>query len=332
MRILVFIYCLFLSLFVFSQSSKEKGLNIITRDRAEACIGFLADDALEGREAGKRGSIIAARYIESQLKESGIKPFRESYCQPFDTYGIERQGRIRYTVNTDSIVKYKQMPAFQKRNLTNILGCIEGRRKDEYVIIGAHYDHLGKDDTLTGDKIYNGADDNASGVSAVLQIAKAFIASGEKPLRTVIFAFWDGEELGLLGSEYFAGNFTNISEIKGYINFDMIGRNNDESNPTQVVYFYSEQKPEFKDWIESDIANYNLKLKSDYKSSLNSLRGSDNASFNKRNIPVIWYHTDGHPDYHQPSDHADKINWEKLVDITKAAYLNLWNMANLENY
>lgn len=121
--------------------------------------------------------------------------------------------------------------------MRNVLGKIEGKNLGEIVIIGAHYDHLGVGPMLNGDQIYNGADDNASGVSAVLQVAQAFLATGVQPECTVIFAFWDGEERGLLGSKYFVHHFADIDKVKGYLNYDMIGRNKDETNPTHVVYF-----------------------------------------------------------------------------------------------
>ena len=92
---------------------------------------------------------------------------------------------------------------------------------------------------LEGDQIYNGADDNASGVQAVLQVARAFLATGEQPERTVIFAFWDGEEKGLLGSRYFAMNYPDIKKVKAYLNYDMIGRNSREDQPDYFVYFYT---------------------------------------------------------------------------------------------
>ncbi|MBK5720029.1 M20/M25/M40 family metallo-hydrolase [Dysgonomonas sp. Marseille-P4677] len=328
----------FLIAFLFSftahaQSPKEKGLESINRQSAEAYIGFLASDALQGREAGKHGGCIAAEYIKSVLQDMGIKPLNSnSYFQPFEAYSRERQTRTRFSIHPDSIAKYREERAFRKLKLNNVLGFIEGKKKDEYVIVGAHFDHLGIDETLVADKIYNGADDNASGVSAVLQIAKAFVVSGEKPERTVVFAFWDGEELGLLGSEYFVSTCSFTSSIKGYLNFDMIGRNNDDAKPEHVVYFYTESSPAFGKWLKDDIEKYKLNLKPDYRPWDKPIGGSDNASFAKRNIPLIWYHTDGHPDYHQPTDHTDKINWNKLVDITKASYLNMWNMANLTGY
>lgn len=327
-RILLFVTFL-LSLSVVAQTSKDKGLATINKESAEAYISFLASDALQGREGGKN-SRIAAGYIKSLLQDMGVKPLNsKDYFQPFEAYSRERQTKSRFSVHPDSISKYKQERAYRRLEFNNVLGCIEGKNKNEYVVVGAHFDHLGIDESLVGDQIYNGADDNASGVSAVLQIAKAFHISSQQPERSIIFAFWDGEELGLLGSEYFAANCSFISSIRGYLNFDMIGRNKDEAQPKHVVYFYTESHPAFGEWLKSDIQQYGLNLEPDYRPWDRPIGGSDNASFAKRDIPVIWYHTDGHPDYHQPSDHADKINWDKLVDITKASFLNMWNLANL---
>lgn len=333
MKKTIFPFLLFISISLFSQSTKEKGFATINKESAKAYIGFLASDGVEGREAGRHGGRVAGEYVKSVLQDMGLKPLNEiSYFQPFEAYSPERQKRVRFSVHPDSIQKYSQLPAHRKLELRNVLGYIEGKNKNEYVVMGAHYDHLGMDEVLDGDKIYNGADDNASGVSAVLQIAKAFLASGEKPERTIVFALWDGEELGLLGSEYFMQTCPFASDIKGYVNFDMIGRNNDEQKPKYVVYFYTEAHPQFGEWLKSDIKTYGLGLEPNYRPWDKPIGGSDNASFAKRDVPVIWYHTDGHPDYHQPSDHTDKINWDKLVEITKAAYLNLWNLANLKTY
>lgn len=311
----------------------DKGFVTINRPTAEAHIEFLASDLLEGREAGYPSGQIAAQYIESYLKTLALKPWnKDSYRQPFDAYRKERQKKGRYTVHPDSIDEITQDRAYQRLPLTNVIAKIEGKNPDEFVIIGSHFDHLGKDPLLDGDKIYNGADDNASGVAALLQIARAFVASGQKPERTVIFALWDGEEKGLLGSEYFMQAWENPEKIKGYLNFDMIGRNNDENRPQHVVYFFTASHPAFGDWLKNDIASRGLNLQPDYRAWDNPVGGSDNASFAKRGIPIIWYHTDGHPDYHQPSDHSDRINYDKTVDITRAAYLNLWNLANMPAY
>lgn len=321
-----------LALAVSAQTPKEKGLGTINRNSAEAIVGFLADDEIQGREAGKQGSRVVARYLVSNLKEAGIAPlFSEGYYQPFEAYQKERQLKGRWQVHPDSVAALKKA-THRVLKMANVLGYIPGERTDEYVIVGAHFDHLGVDDVLADDQIYNGADDNASGVSAVMQIARAFVASGKKPMRTVIFAFWDGEEKGLLGSKYFTQTFPEIGKVKGYLNFDMIGRDNKPEQPQYMVYFYTQSHPAFGDWLKNDIKEYGLKLQPDYRAWDRPVSGSDNASFAVRDIPVIWYHTDWHPDYHQPSDEADRINWEKVVEITKAAYLNAWNLANEKSY
>ncbi|MCE5227068.1 MAG: M20/M25/M40 family metallo-hydrolase [Porphyromonadaceae bacterium] len=332
MKKVIFLVCLLTwQISLYAQTAEQKGLSTINRQTAEAHIVFLASDLLEGREAGSAGGRIAGEYIVATLKSLGIQPLSGSYMQPFEAYNKERQKRGRFQVHPDSIAVLKQ-EVHQCISLNNILAKIEGKNPNEYVIVGAHYDHLGMDPMLSGDQIYNGADDNASGVSAVLQIARAFLASGEKPERTIVFAFWDGEEKGLLGSSYFVQTFADINKVKGYLNFDMIGRNNNEANPEHVVYFYTEAHPAFGEWLKRDIKTYGLKLKPNYRPWDKPVGGSDNASFAKLNIPVIWYHTDGHPDYHMPGDHADKMNWDKVVDITKASFLNMWNLANDKKY
>ena len=316
---------------LWAQTPKQIGLQTINKKSAEAYIGFLASDHLEGREAGTRGAAIAADYIVSCLKDIGIQPLLNSYYQPFEAYSKERSKRYRFQIHPDTIKELKK-DVHRKLSMNNLLAKIEGKNPLEYVIIGAHYDHLGIDQTLNGDQIYNGADDNASGVSAVLQVAKAFLATGKQPERTIIFAFWDGEEIGLLGSRYFVQTFPDMNSVKGYLNFDMIGRNNKPEQPTHVIYFYTEAHPVFEEWLRNDIKKYNLNLTPDYRPWDKPIGGGDNASFAILDIPIIWYHTDGHPDYHMPSDHADKINWDKVVNITKASFLNLWNLANEKEF
>ena len=315
----------------FAQSPIERALNTINRSSAEATINFLASDELQGREAGFHGSRVTSEYIVSLLQWMGVSPLADSYFQPFDAYRKERQKKGRLEVHPDSIAKLKQ-EVHQKLTMRNVLGMIPGKNTKEYVIVGAHFDHLGIDPVLDGDQIYNGADDNASGVSAVLQIARAFLASGQQPERNVIVAFWDGEEKGLLGSKYFVQTCPFLSQIKGYLNFDMIGRNNKPQQPKQVVYFYTAAHPGCGDWLKEDIRKYGLQLEPDYRAWENPIGGSDNGSFAKVGIPIIWYHTDGHPDYHQPSDHADRLNWDKVVEITKASFLNMWKMANEKSF
>lgn len=318
-----------LSFTACTQTPREKGLQVITRAAAEESVGLLASDRLEGREAGTRGGRMAGDYIASSLQAMGIQPFFEgSYEQPFAIYPTKRrEWNLSYSFRPEN-----ENDTTGRLSLRNIVGKIEGRTPDEYVIVGAHYDHLGIDPSLAGDTVYNGADDNASGVSAVLQIACAFLATGVQPERTVLFACWDGEEKGLLGSRYFVSHLSDISRVKAYLNFDMVGRNTNPDKPSQVVCFFSQDHPVFAEWVKDDIRSFGLQLSPDYRAVDASVGGSDNVPFSRAGIPILWYHTDRHPDYHTPTDHADRLNWPKLVDITRAAFLNLWNLANEESF
>lgn len=285
-----------------AQNSKEiigskqvaQGVQAIDRNSAEAQVRFLASDLLKGRLAGSVENKIAAEYLVSLLCEMGYKPT----MQPF----VARGGR----------------------NMQNILLTIPGQDTTQYTIIGSHYDHLGVRD----EQIYNGADDNASGAVAIIQIARAIKASGLKPKRNIMLALWDGEEGGLQGSKYFVANFKDTLAINHYMNFDMIGRNTDESNPEMFRYFYTAAHPEYEQWLREAIELYDLKLKPDYRSWDNPASGSDNASFAKRKIPITWYHTDAHPDYHKPTDTPEKLNWDKMLDIIRSSYLVSWMVAN----
>ena len=311
----------------------EAGMQSITEDAARAHVYFLADDLLEGRRAGERGSRIAKQYIISQMRQAGLKPLLgDSYEQPFEACAVQKLKRgVRYYVNADSIANIKK-GVYRSMALSNVLAVLPGKKTDEFVVVGAHLDHEGVYNDVAGDKIYNGADDNASGVSAVLQIARAFALSGVQPERNVVFAFWDGEEIGLLGSKYFVQTCPFIPQIKGYLNFDMIGRNNKPENPQHVVYFYTEAHPAFGQWLKDDIKRYGLRLDPNYRPWDKPVGGSDNGSFACKDIPVIWYHTDGHPDYHQPGDEADRINYDKVMNISRAAFLNAWNLANEKTF
>jgi hypothetical protein len=345
------IACLFLLPSIVYAGDKDKrlptglGLEIIGKQTIEAHLSFLAGDALEGREAGKRGGRIAAEYIKSVLLETGIKPFYDDYLQPFEAYSPLREKEKLFQVHPDSIALYKRESAYRRLNLQNVVGYVEGERKNEFVIIGAHYDHLGVDDLLVGDQIYNGADDNAASVAAVLQVAKAFVANGKKPLHSIIFAFWDGEEVNYLGSEYFVENFGNSEAIKAYINLDMISRDGlmpvlypkftipeataeNTATGNQFHLLYTEELTPVSERLQQDIRHHQLNIAPkpaviDYRS-----RGSDYLAFSLHRVPVLWFFTGLHPDYHTPGDEIDRVDWEKLIHITKALYLSIEQLAN----
>ena len=291
---------LLLPVALFSQKYIERGYRTIQAVDARAIVEILASDSLQGRKAGEEGGLMAAEYITAMLGEWGVEPLNDKgFLQPFTIGGCA---------------------------MNNILAVIPGKSK-EYVVVGAHYDHVGIDTTIVGDNCFNGADDNASGVSAVLQIARAVKKMRKTPERGIIFAFWDGEEKGLLGSKYFVENCSFLSDVSAYMNFDMIGRG-PVDKPKHLTYFYTASYPAFGDWLKEDMSVRAFSFIPDYRAWEKPTDGSDNAYFAKNGIPIVWYHTEGHPDYHRPSDTADKIDYEKMIDITRAAFLCVWRLAN----
>lgn len=312
-------------------AQREAGLHSITEDAARAHVYFLADDLLEGRRAGERGSRIAKQYIISRMRELGLRPFLgDSYEQPFEACGVQRLKRSpSFFVEADSVANIKKQ-VHQTLHLSNVLAVLPGKKTDECVVVGAHLDHEGVYPDNDGDKIYNGADDNASGVSAVLQIMKAFAVSGAQPERTIVFAFWDGEEHGLLGSRYFTLNYPHMDSVKGYLNFDMVGSGTDSR---YLMYFFTASHPKFGEWLKADMKEYSFStFEPDYRSWDNPIGGSDQSSFHLKGVPIVWYHTGGQPHYNQPSDEPQTINYPKLTDITRASYLTTWHLANEQDY
>ena len=310
-----------------AQNVSNKGYASISEDVAREIVATLADDSFEGREAGLRGGEMAAEYIVSQLKKWGVKPLLSSgYYQEFESAKNQNNWITESDMPLDELIA----GGSERRVMRNVLACILGKGEG-YVVVGAHYDHLGIDTTLVGDQCYNGADDNASGVAAVMQLAKAIKKSKKQPERTIIFAFWDGEEKGFLGSRFFVKRTPFLSEISAYMNFDMVGRAA-EGGCCNLSYIYSAANTAFGEWLQSDVENYKLELMPDYKASKNLLGGSDNSPFARKGVPIVWYHTEGHSDYHRPSDTADKVNYPKLLEITRAAYLCLWRLANEASY
>lgn len=323
----VCVLLLFGAVEVFAQDISKKGYACISEDAAREIVTTLADDSFEGREAGLRGGEMAAEYIVSQLKKWGVKPYSKSgYYQEFES--VKNQNN--WITESDMPLGELIASGCERRVMKNVLAYIPGKGEG-YVVVGAHYDHLGIDTTLVGDQCYNGADDNASGVSAVLQLAKAIKKSKKQPERTIIFAFWDGEEKGFLGSRFFVKRTPILSEISAYMNFDMVGRAA-EGNSCNLSYIYSAGNPAFGEWLQADVENYKLELIPYYNASKNLFGGSDNSPFARKGVPIVWYHTEGHSDYHRPSDTADKVNYSKLLEITRAAYLCLWRLANEASY
>lgn len=231
----------------------------------------------------------------------------------------------------------------------NVLGMIEGsdpQLKDEYFVVGAHFDHLGAWDGY----VWNGADDNGSGSIGVLNIAKAIAASPVKPKRTVIFALWTGEEKGLLGSRYYAQNPAfPIAKTIGYLNYDMISRPYDAETLARTMRQYGVTGAEEivkkvrAPWFVSvnltegtafaDIAReMNQYVGLDLAFRFNALGagggGSDHSSFAAVKVPYIYYMAGMPPDYHQPSDSVEKVSGELIAKISQHGFLTVYAFAN----
>ena len=231
----------------------------------------------------------------------------------------------------------------------NVLGMIEGsdpQLKDEYFVVGAHFDHLGAWDGY----VWNGADDNGSGSIGVLNIAKAIAASPVKPKRTVIFALWTGEEKGLLGSRYYAQNPAfPIAKTVGYLNYDMISRPYDAETLARTMRQYGVTGAEEivkkvrAPWFVSvnltegtafaDIAReMNQYVGLDLAFRFNALGagggGSDHSSFAAVKVPYIYYMAGMPPDYHQPSDSVEKVSGELIAKISQHGFLTVYAFAN----
>lgn len=212
----------------------------------------------------------------------------------------------------------------------NVVGYIEGENKDEFIVVGGHYDHLGKYDGY----IWNGADDNASGTVGVMTIAKAFMATGKKPEKSIIFAAWTGEEKGLFGSEYFVEQAQKKKmNIILNLNYDMIARDvESDTLRNKADMSYTKAYPGIEELTKKNISDFKINLDVSYRASEKPSGGSDHAPFAAVNIPIFYFMAAMHPDYHQPSDELSKINWEKMTNIIRIGFLNTWEFANSNQY
>lgn len=204
----------------------------------------------------------------------------------------------------------------------NIGGYLEGndpQLKNEYIVIGAHYDHLGWGETgslYTGSvpQIHNGADDNASGTAGVMELAEKFASQKDQLKRSIIFLCFSGEELGLIGSSYFTNNpSVPIDKIDAMVNLDMVGRLNPEN---QLTIYGTGTSTGFKDLLNTDNKDFNFKLTFNDE----GYGPSDQSSFYAKNIPVLFFFTGTHTDYHRPTDDADKINSKGEEEVIKYVY------------
>jgi len=292
----VFYKSLTLSLLIsFSINSQESNKESIKKD-----IEYLASEELEGRFPGTNGEDLAANYIAEKFEKFGLTKLTSSYFQDFNfTLPSSPHEEVKFNEETNSKIDAK-----------NIIAFIDNNKKNT-VIIGAHYDHIGYGGQYSLDRgvneIHNGADDNASGTAMLISLAKQLKNRNDLKNNYLFIAF-SAEELGLIGSRYFVNSEIFDSEsINFMINLDMVGRLNEER---ELSIYGVGTSSIFKQVVNSLNNNFKLKIIND------GTGPSDHTSFYNKDIPVLFFNTGSHENYHRPSDDVDLINYEGISEIS----------------
>lgn len=250
---------------------------------------------------------------------------------------IKMDLRPQEAISTETTIQIHQQVQKDVLLGKNILGYIEGTdKKDELVIVSAHYDHVG----TKGNDVYNGADDNGSGTTTVLEIAEALATAkkiGKGPRRSVLCLFMTGEEKGLLGSEYYVNNpIFPIENTVADVNIDMVGRWGEEYQETNEPYIYvigsdrlSSELHQINETMNSKYSNMLLDYKYNDENDPNRFYfRSDHYNFAKNGIPAIFYFNGVHEDYHQIGDEIDKIDFNLMQNRGRMIFHTVWELAN----
>ncbi len=290
-KIAIFCFIFFVAKNIFAQE------NEVVKNLKQH-IYYLASDKLEGRQTGSKGELLAAKYIIKQYKKMGLQPvFGNSFLQTF-LFTPKNNPHDTLMVN----------PTGEKKQAHNVAAFLNHHAANT-IVIGAHFDHLGYGEygnSLYAGKdkqIHNGADDNASGTAAVIELAR-WLKQKNFCNYNYLFVNFSGEELGLYGSKSLLNDLPkNIGEMNCMLNMDMVGRlNADKKLEVDGVG----TSPSFKSLIENVSKQNSLKI----KTGESGIGPSDFTSFYLKNIPVLFFFTGQHADYHKPTDDADKINYE----------------------
>jgi len=276
---------------VRSSPQPSRGSDVANARALETDIRFLASDQLEGRGTGTAGNDSAAAYIARRFASLHLRPLGTGFEQHFVAHPLTAHRAEPVALSTENVVA--------------MLPGTDSSLRGEFVVVGAHFDHLGRstEGALDPDRknvIRHGADDNASGTAAVLELARLFAMRPTR--RSIVFATFSGEELGLLGSEYFVTNSPlPVDSAVAMINFDMVGRLRDDK---LIVYGVATatELPTLLDSANASIQPLRITALGD------GYGPSDHSSFYARNIPVLHFFTDLHEDYHRAGDVASKIN------------------------
>ena len=257
--------------------------------------------------------------------------------------GIDKDLKPQSRALADTSVTIHLKNLFEKSGTAyNAVGLLEGsdpKLNSETIIISAHHDHDGSSEK----EIWHGADDNGSGTVGVVELARAFAVNRVKPKRSLLFVVFAAEERGLLGSFYMTAHpLRPLGTTRAVINFDMIGRNETESEQTKGLIdipadttnrlnlIGGSYSPDYRRTVEEENKYVGLTLddRFDHESALNVFFRSDQFPFVLHDIPAMWWFTGFHPDYHHTTDTADKINYVKMANILRLAYLTAFRFGN----
>ena len=288
----------------------------ITAKELKENLYVYASDYFQGRETGTLGQRRAVDFLQNFYSTQGIEEAKgtDNYTQPMklNIKGVEVE-----TENVAAIIKGSKFP-------------------EEYIVISSHLDHIG----IKNGEINNGADDNGSGTVALLEIAEAFKMAadvGQGPKRSLIFLHVTGEEKGLLGSSYYANNpLYPLAQTMINLNVDMIGRTDPKREDKDPNYIYligadrlSQDLHDISEAVNTKYTQFKLDYTfNDEKDPNRFYYRSDHYNFAKNNIPVIFYFSGTHEDYHKPGDTPDKIMYDLLAKRTQLIFYTAWELAN----
>jgi hypothetical protein len=296
-----------LSADVARRAADESELSVdIGVHELRAHVYHLASPEFMGRRGA--GAARASRHLAAAFERLHLQPaFGNSYYQPIPWLLAEE----------------KKKESFIGRNVGALLPGTDPKLKDEWILLSAHYDHLGQQ----GNSYYPGADDNASGVAMLLEVAERFALQKEKPRRTILFVCFDQEESGLLGSTHFAVHPPrDFKKLKASLTADMLGRSMVNVMDEYVFALGSETSPQLRKLLNEVKPEAGLKV-GRIGADLIGTR-SDYGPFRDRHVPFLFFSTGQHPDYHQPSDLPDRIDYVKLRRISLWISDLTWKLAN----
>jgi hypothetical protein len=294
----------------------------VTESDVRRLLGALSDDSLEGRMTATRGSARAAAIIAAEMRRIGLEPAGDSGYFQRVPIALVGAGNGRRPVLLESLAQLDTLPVAQRPPSVNVGGVLRGTDpavRDSAVLIDAHYDHLGIGRAVNGDSIYNGADDDASGVVAVLEIARA-LKAGPAPRRTVIFAATTGEEVGLLGTRWYLQHpVVPIAQMSANLEIEMIGRPDSLAGGPGRAWLTGFERST----MGETFARAGLPIGPDKRPDQHFFERSDNIAFARQGVPA---HTlssyNMHTDYHEPSDdlaHADIPHMTAVIRAGAAA-------------